>query len=538
MEFEYIEAEKPSKWPVNAREKELENILNAVKKYEEEKDVLSREYLISLVSNYDLNQTGALGECRITAYEVAAINHLYIWSTRTHFHSLKCYLYDLIGHTTRMHKMEAYVMQSLGETESVNIQAYEEGLYTSLNIYYMAYLLYTVNNTMPFSDAIIKVVNDNIQSVLDEKDEYTERKLFYIAQAYISMLNDISFFHGNKTEKMWQFTRDELKKLFEYEFELISLTKQDPKKRPLKSVLITQISNYILKSRHGYNNDYICKYLSVETAKQSFNNSQIWMNPIRKLNDQREGHIVEELFKNREWVQYDWIADLCFEPCRNYYVSSFSKSVNDNDMQKEYGEVCFGYKSDKVGELISPQYVETFTTEQGGIIEETCIGQVTAFDVIYDIEELKEELVYLFSIIDKLPLHGERKNALLNDMLQYWLYSIKDSKWAYERERRYVLFLYDSINYQHMIIENDFLKLDTSLFLYPDFVVGKHPKHSEIAEMIKEKTKTISYKNYVLCNDCLDRDYDLDIYCQKNIKCPVCGSNNLDVYTPESCFEQ
>ena len=434
--------------------------------------------------------------------------------------------------------MEAYIMHSLGKAEPVNIQAYGDGLYLSLNMYYMAYLLYTVNNEIPFSEAIIEVVNENIQSVIDEKDEYTERKLFYITQAYISMLNDISFFHGNKIEKMWEFTRDELKKLFEYEFKLISLTNQDPKKRPLKSVLITQISNYILKSRHGYNNDYICKYMSEETAKQSFINHQIWMNPIRKLNDQREGHVVEELFKNREWVKYDWIADLCFVPCRNYYVSSFSKSVNDNDMQKEYGEVCFGYKSDKVAELISPQYIETSTTKKGEIIEKTCIAQVTAFDVIYDKEELKEELVYLFSIIDMLLLRGKDKNALLNDMLQYWIYSIKDCKWAYERERRYVLFLYDSTNYQHMIIENDFLKLDTTLFLYPDFVLGKHPKHSEMEKMIKEKTTAISYKNYVFCNDCLDRDYDMDIYCKKNIQCPVCGSNNLDVFTPESCFEQ
>ena len=97
MGFEYIEAEKPSKWPINAREKELENILKAVEKYEEKKDVFSREYLVSLVSNYDLNQTGALGECRITAYEAAAINHLYIWSAQTHFHSLKCYLAKLQG---------------------------------------------------------------------------------------------------------------------------------------------------------------------------------------------------------------------------------------------------------------------------------------------------------------------------------------------------------------------------------------------------------------------------------------------------------
>lgn len=61
---------------------------------------------------------------------------------------------------------------------------------------------------------------------------------------------------------IWKFERDELKKLFALEARLIELNKQSPVVRPLKGVLMTQLSNFILKSRNNYNEDYICKYIS------------------------------------------------------------------------------------------------------------------------------------------------------------------------------------------------------------------------------------------------------------------------------------
>lgn len=65
---------------------------------------------------------------------------------------------------------------------------------------------------------------------------------------------------------------------------------------------MTSISNYILKSRNDYNENYICKYISVEVAKKSIINHQIWMSIIENLNDEREQRVVPELFEKSEWA--------------------------------------------------------------------------------------------------------------------------------------------------------------------------------------------------------------------------------------------
>ena len=55
------------------------------------------------------------------------------------------------------------------------------------------------------------------------------------------------------------------------------------------------------------------------------------------------------------------------------------------------------------------------------------------FDVLYDIEEAKTELQYLFSVIDMFDLSDNNKKMFLQEILQYWILSVKDSKWKAER---------------------------------------------------------------------------------------------------------
>lgn len=74
------------------------------------------------------------------------------------------------------------------------------------------------------------------------------------------------------------------------------------------------------------------------------------------------------------------------------------------------------------------------------------IAQVITFDVLYDIEEAKTELQYLFSVIDMFDLSDNNKRIFLQEILQYWILSVKDSKWKAERERRYVVFYMTIMN--------------------------------------------------------------------------------------------
>lgn len=112
--------------------------------------------------------------------------------------------------------------------------------------------------------------------------------------------------------------------------------------------------------------------------------------------------------------------------------------------------------------------------------------------------------------------------------MQYWILSVKDKKWDYERERRYVLFLYDEYNYIELQ-RNDsrFLKLKTSLFLSPDFILGNNPKKESLRILNWQKRMALNIKDYVFCYDCFSSDFD-SVY-RKIDKCPICQSHNISL---------
>lgn len=65
------------------------------------------------------------------------------------------------------------------------------------------------------------------------------------------------------------------------------------------------------------------------------------------------------------------------------------------------------------------------------------------------------------------------KKKFLEEIMQYWILSVKYAKWSGERERRYVIFMYDDYDYRETEIDDTFLKVKTSIFLTPDFIIGK-----------------------------------------------------------------
>ena len=79
------------------------------------------------------------------------------------------------------------------------------------------------------------------------------------------------------------------------------------------------------------------------------------------LNDEREQKIIPELFEDTPWIYYDWIKDIDFTATRNYYVSCFSKSIDSNYMKNGYGECLYGYKNDRIVDLIGAIGIHTLT---------------------------------------------------------------------------------------------------------------------------------------------------------------------------------
>lgn len=534
MDIAYCIAQKPDDWPVNMAEQSLDIVLKALNDFIEKPGYVTKENLISLVSDFDLNERDFIGQYRICEYEVSQINEIYYRSLMICLPSSRCYLYRFIGERARLQKMIAYAGPIIDNNELpyIGIKPYENGLCLPLRLYYFAYLAYIVDKDKPFAKKLVDVVNEMRKtiSLMDElSDDEKSAQLFELSRNYTLMLNDMSYFHGNKKEEIWKFDRNELAELFSLEAELIRLTSQTATPRPLRGVLMTQISNFILKSRHDYNEDYICKYVSENVAITSYMNHEIWMNKIENLNDDREGNVLKELFENSQWIKHNWVRKPDLTPVRTYFVSSFAKSVNSDHMKDHYGKIVFGYKNDRIADLISPLYQYKQNSTRKPLV---FFSQVMAYDVIYDKAEAQEELNYLFDIIALFNLTDEEKNTFLQEILQYWLLSIKDSKWSPERERRYVLFLYESYEYKEMKIKNDFLKLKTSLFITPDFLIGNYQKKEKVKIQIDVKRKCLSYKVYLYCHNCLNRDYDVVVGRSMNKQCPICASDDIEIVYP------
>lgn len=524
-------SDKPSDWPANNREFMLDNIYRATEKFKETPGYRTKELLLSMVSEYDLNQRSYEGLYRVTEFEVGLINILYLTGAAYQINALKVYLYEVVGDTTRMQKMVSWFAPTLGDnnllSDTLTVKAYDNLLLLPLKLYHYAYQKFNVEKEKSFTDQIVEIINNMLN------EDSSELMVSSLTQAYISMLNDLSYMHGTKRENIWKFSREELTKLFYLEAKLIRMNHQSPVIRPLKGVLMTQISNYILKSRNNYNEDYICKYISPATAKLSCRNHQIWMQKTKYLNDEREQKIILELFDDDIWINYSWIRNIDFTATRTYYVSSFSKSIDNERMKEEYGTCIYGFKNDRMVELLGPVGIFRMTKREDADpnlpdkITRPYISQVLAFDIIYDKEQAKEELQYLFSIIDTFDMTDENKKQFLEEILQYWILSVKDSKWSYEQERRYVVFLYDDYDYREVEIDEKFLKMKTSLFLTPDFLLGENPARWEIQYQVDAKRKYLSMKDYLFCQDCLMRDYDAVL--EKTDNCPICGSNKLEI---------
>ncbi|MEG0959971.1 MAG: hypothetical protein RSC93_11305 [Erysipelotrichaceae bacterium] len=525
----FLEAKnKPYDWPVNGKEVILENIYVSLNNFIENPGYKTKESIVCLVSSYDLNQQSYEGIYRVSDFEVRLINTIFIKATQCNLNAVKTYIYTIISDTVRLQKSMSFVSEVLKEKSDIRIIPYEEGLLYTLKLYYFAYQRFNYEKDIGFAENIVFVMSEAIS---DAKDD--QKLLSSITSAYISMMNDISYMSGNKKDDLWKFDREELKSLFTIEAKLIKKCSLDINKRPIKGVLLTQFSNYILKSRDGYNDEFICKYIPADAAISATENHQIWMRKVEKLNDDREQRVIQELFKDDSWINHQWAKKINFSLTRTYYVSSFSKNKNETDMNSKYGSCIFGFKNDRLVELLSPISMRKLVRNSDAnkempeeIIIPVC-SQVVAFDVIYDIDKAKEELNFLMEIIDNLCDDKEEKHVFLENIMQYLILSVKDSIWCGEKERRYVLFLYRDYDYIELEVDENFLKMKTSLFSLPDFILGDIPTKRYIQSQVDNARKALSTRSYLFCHKCLNRDYDAAIY-NRPSKCPVCNSNDIE----------
>ena len=524
----------PRLWPCNDREWLLEQVHNAIVGFAYNQNVETETHLITLVNDYDFNLCCNIGRVRVTKYEVQLISEIYYIAKTYCLFSVVAFLYEIVAETTHMHRMVRLSRKMIFkhtriEPKTSIIRPYKD-LPHSLQMYQLMYSSSIWDYAPSFSAYMIefmsRILGGDIPLGLYQ----------YQVLNFVTILCDLSFMRGTPKEVINHFERKELLDLFRYEADLLAKAKLNPLVRPLKGMLMLQIGNYILKSRNGYYVGAVYRCLHENDAAKSWENGQIWMKRIELLNDKRERKVLPELFKDTSWVGFDWVRDLDFTPIRQYYVTSFSKCRPNQDMLDEYGKCVYGFKGDAIADLIAP--LEKRTWERCGQSESNeplefsdCIqSQVVVMDVLYDIDKAKEELKLLCSIVDSFQISSADKKKFLEEILQYWLLSIKDPKWEHEQERRYTVFKHEASEYEGLEGDETFLKIKTSLFKNPDFVLGSNPNFEKLKQNAERDIQTRSTKSCRFCRDCLNRDYTI---WGENIEvCPICGSRNVEVVTP------
>lgn len=493
--------EKPLDWPINEKEAKLENIYIALYKFTNNPTVQNKSHLIDIITQNELNQVERTGLYHFTEYEIAMINQLWLQSKNSNISSLAIFLYKYIYESAREQNM-IYKM-NLGLCDSPNIELFNY-LVMPLKLFYNCYQSFNFDKQHSFANTILEIIkslNDNSQ--IDKN---------MLTTAYISMLNELSCFISVNTFSILNFNRKEIKDLFKMAATLANQCGQKANESPLKGTLMITISNWILKSRNNYNHDYMYKCMPDDATKNAVANNELWMRNIIDLNDDREGHILKDIYKDQSWLKYDWAQDINFELQRIYYVTSFTKAKPDNKMLNEYGKNIFGYKTDKIAESIVPIHKK---------MKFVRLGYVSFFDIIYDTNEIKNEINYLCDIINFFYMSVDDKHNFLNEILQYWIYSVKDKKWENERERRYQLFIYPHYTYEGMKISDKFLKVDTSIISNADFI-NKENIEYDLLKKIRKEIFLSQTHNCMFCENCLQIDYD-NYFSETNV-CKICGS--------------
>lgn len=103
--------------------------------------------------------------------------------------------------------------------------------------------------------------------------------------------------------------------------------------------------------------------------------------------------------------------------------------------------------------------------------------------------------------------------------------SFKDKKWQDENERRYQIFYYDTYSYLDLNKDERFLKIKSSVYLFPDNISKDNNQFNIIQGNICDRYFSTATKEFIQCNDCLNIDFEI-LGIKDNYKCPICGSLN------------
>ena len=373
---------------------------------------------------------------------------------------------------------------------------------------------------------------DDVETIYDA--------LFYIAEVYIKeatddyqkikistfvieIIYDLAMSAGyDELDCFYHYERHDLKKVFEKLSDWIRRYPVALKETYiLCNVVCVILTSMLLRLRFGLENFPVFKYISKENLESAFANGQVWMREISGLNDEREGCTVDELIKQVA-SRFSWqkVLDNNFV----FYVGCFSRNTNPEGMNG-YGHNVLGYRDDNIATRLAPVSIDAYGYP--------IFARVFSYDVSYSPENVKEEIDFAVSLIDKLPVSCEAKTLIYTMFISRIKYSVKDKKWEHEQERRYVIEMNTSASFIDAVMEYGFIKIVTSLYQAPDFV--RSCDSCFRVEYEKRALRRIEEDISVSCSLCMDCFY-IDFHSHNVSGCKQCGSKHIKRFNDIDSF--
>ena len=511
---------RPWGWATrNLRELRVECVWTAIRDYYRDPNPMTRDVMLTHAFDCEFEDLPSDDSTAVSAYEVSLVLHIYRAGCCFASSAVKLFAYHVVMEWVRIDQRWRQGRRNL--------------FFSSLQLFYDVFAAYVSDGgKKSFYDYLECNVRERLKSVKDAAD------LDKVERAYVSLLMDVSCSLGAKRDVVFRIRREQLMSLIKLEAEILKRGGKRIMTRPLKGTLMIQLSYLILKSRGEVLPESVYKHISNDDLARALENGELWVRDVRDLNDKWEGIPARELVDELAVEGVKWLQGLDWEFHKSFYVACYSHEGNPESLGS-YGECVLAYNGDRLADFLGPIYlrVETLPTPNGGAIKEgyPMLSQVAVLDVVYDRDQARNELAFLAECVDVLGNSDDEKRAFLGEILQYWKLSFKDRvereephrEWCREKERRYVIFYYEDYNYIHQRIENRWLKMDSTVVLAPDAVLGPISSGSKttICENLAMRYRHTSLDNYCLCRDCLARTYVRQL--QPYTTCKMCGSKNL-----------
>lgn len=512
--------EKPHR--CNSLELKIEKILLSTRDFFCHPSHAKKDVVLRLVSQTSASETDMRGFCGYSDRFNIVLSLIYLYGYYMKLPELKLYAYRCMV-LVALEEHAVGILRDQFKDSSSSDSYNPKSILTNLYLYYSAYKRFRYSDFADDSATIYSSLLNVSDMYISGTKDY-EVQVGFVSSA-MQIVYDLAMTTGyGELDASHSYSKNDICSVF---LKFSEWIEKYPTMIARHYNFCTRISitlvSMVLRLRNKLDNFPVLKYISDVNLKNSFDNNQVWIHEISKLNDPREGKPMEEILSDEGALCYSWQRTVSLG--YQNYIGCFSRNRNASEMN-QYGENGLGYRNDNIATKLAPVFLDEYGYPM--------FARVLSYDVSYSKETVRDELGFISNIIDNLPVSDGCKTIIFSMCVSRIKYSIKDECWSNEQERRYVIETQGIDEFIDAKKEDGFIKIESSLYLNPDFLVSFsdcfYKRFEENA--LVHVTEDVSVP-CALCMDCLLVNY------HRNVQtCPQCGGGNLKFFDGISSFKQ